>query len=77
MANFNDYYEHINIKNVDALLAQIDNISKINDRINECCNNLIFESCSSTILLMYFCSIKLLEIYFRIATKASIIAILT
>ena len=40
MANFNDYYEHINIKNVDTLLAQIDNISKINDRINECCSNL-------------------------------------
>ncbi len=43
MANFNgykDYYEHINVKNVDMLLAQIDNISKINDRINECCSNL-------------------------------------
>ena len=40
MANFNDYYEHINIKNVDMLLNQIDNISKINDNINDCCNNL-------------------------------------
>ena len=40
MANFNGVYSDISVKNVDMLLNQIDNISKINDNINDCCNNL-------------------------------------
>lgn len=40
MTYFNGNYDIVSVKNVDMLLSQVENISKINDNINDCCNNL-------------------------------------